>query len=39
MNDENHLISILKLGSEKANLVASRKLKKIYEKVGFLDLN
>ena len=38
MNDENHLISILKLGSEKANLVASRKLKKIYEKVGFLDL-
>ena len=38
MNDKNHLISILKLGSEKANLVASRKLKKIYEKVGFLDL-
>ena len=36
LNDKNYLINVLKQGTQKADSFASRKLIKIYEKVGFL---
>ena len=36
LDDKNYLISVLKDGNERANLISTKKLKKIHEKIGFL---
>ncbi len=38
LNEKDHLLSILKKGTEKAEIRANEKLKKIHEKVGFLGI-
>ena len=37
LNNKDHLISVLKKGTEKADSIASSKLKKIHGKIGFLS--
>ena len=37
LNDKSHLINVLKQGTDKANSIASSKLKKIHEKIGLLS--
>ena len=39
LKEKDHLISILKKGSEKAEVRAAKKLNEINEKVGFLNIN